>query len=298
MSEKIIECKNLTHKYGDYLVYKDLNFTVERGRIFGLLGKNGMGKTTTINIMMGFLRPTSGNIYIFGEESHNLSPKTRTRIGLLHEGHLTYDFMTIEEAENFFSRFYPGWEKKFYYDLMDKMGMNYDHKIANMSCGQRSQVVLGLIMAQDPELMILDDYSMGLDAGYRRLFINYLKHFVKKRNTTVLITSHIIQDLEKLIDDAIIMGYQEILLQMNIDKFIQSFHQYKFSLPGSSLTLRKDDHVANFEVLEDEYRIYSFKGEDKITNYINQKGANIDQKDITEVSMTLEDAFIGLTGKY
>ena len=298
MSEKIIECNNLTHKYGDYLVYEDLNFTVERGRIFGLLGKNGMGKTTTINIMMGFLRPTSGSINIFGEESHNLSPQTRTRIGLLHEGHLTYDFMTVEEAEKFFSRFYPKWEKKFYYDLMDKMGMNYDHKISNMSCGQRSQVVLGLIMAQDPELMILDDYSMGLDAGYRRLFIDYLKHFVHQRNTTVLITSHIIQDLEKLIDDAIIMGYQEILLQMNIQKFIKSFHQYRFNLQETSLELHKDDHIANFESIDDEYRIYSFKDEEEIVNYINQKGVDINKEDISEVSMTLEDAFIGLTGKY
>ncbi|MCF7740209.1 MAG: ABC transporter ATP-binding protein [Candidatus Marinimicrobia bacterium] len=298
MSEKIIECNNLTHKYGDYLVYEDLNFTVERGRIFGLLGKNGMGKTTTINIMMGFLRPTSGSINIFGEESHNLSPQTRTRIGLLHEGHLTYDFMTVEKAEKFFSRFYPKWEKKFYYDLMDKMGMNYDHKISNMSCGQRSQVVLGLIMAQDPELMILDDYSMGLDAGYRRLFIDYLKHFVLQRNTTVLITSHIIQDLEKLIDDAIIMGYQEILLQMNIQKFIKSFHQYRFNLQETSLELHKDDHIANFETLDNEYCIYSFKDEEEIVNYINQKGVDINKEDISEVSMTLEDAFIGLTGKY
>mgnify|MGYP006282911089 CR=1 FL=1 len=298
MSDTIIECKNLTHRYGDHLVYEDLNFTVQKGKIFGLLGKNGMGKTTTINIMMGFLRPTAGSIYIFGEESHNLSPATRTRIGLLHEGHLTYDFMNVEEVERFFSRFYPGWEKKFYYDLIDKMGMNYDHKISNMSCGQRSQVVLGLIMAQDPDLMILDDYSMGLDAGYRRLFIDYLRHFVDQRNTTVLITSHIIQDLEKLIDDAIILGNQEVLLQKSIKEFINNFHQYQFTLSDSGIKLEKDKYISNYESIGDNYHIYTFESRDKIANYLNDKGIQITTSELNEIPMTLEDAFIGLTGKY
>ncbi|MFP4547465.1 MAG: ABC transporter ATP-binding protein [Fidelibacterota bacterium] len=297
MNENIIKCKNLTHSYGDYLVYKDLNFTVERGKIFGLLGKNGMGKTTTINIMMGFLRPTSGSIKIFGEDSHNLSPATRARIGLLHEGHLAYEFFTVEQVERFYSRFFPKWERNFYYDLMDKMGMNYDHKISKMSCGQRSQVVLGLIMAQVPELMILDDYSMGLDAGYRRLFIDYLRHYVKEKNTTVLITSHIIQDLEKLIDDTIIIGHQKILLQMNFQDFLKNFHQYQFQYP-QKVDIHKDDHVANFEYLGDQYTIYSFDSKKEIFQYLKEKGLDITEQKLKEQSMTLEDAFIGLTGKY
>ncbi len=297
MDKKIIECKNLKHMYGDFLVYNNINFSVEPGKIFGLLGKNGMGKTTTINIMMGFLRPTSGNIKIFGEESHKITPATRAKIGLLHEGHLAYEFFTIEQAEKFQSRFYPRWERKFYYDLMDKMGMNYNHKISKMSCGQRSQVVLGLIMAQMPDLMILDDYSMGLDAGYRRLFIEYLKHYVKERNTTVLITSHIIQDLEKLIDDTIIIGNQKVLLDMNFKKFLDKFHQYNFTYP-ENIDLDRDEVISNIEFIGNEYSIYSFKNKNKVIEYLHQKDIKVSSGDIIEIPMTLEDAFIGLTGKY
>jgi ABC-2 type transport system ATP-binding protein len=297
MNELIIECKNLTHKYGDYLVYENLNFSVEKGKIFGLLGKNGMGKTTTINIMMGFLRPTSGSIKIFGEDSHKLSPATRSRIGLLHEGHLAYEFFNVEQAERFYSRFFPKWERNFYYDMMDKMGMNYDHKISKMSCGQRSQVVLGLIMAQVPDLMILDDYSMGLDAGYRRLFIDYLKYYVKEKNTTVLITSHIIQDLEKLIDDTIIIGHQKILLQMDFQEFLQKFHQYQFTYDGK-IELTKGEEIANFESLGNAFTVYSFLTKDEITSYLSAQNISITKDNITEIPMTLEDAFIGLTGKY
>jgi len=105
--EHVIECKNLTHYYGDKLVLKDLNLKVEKGRIFGILGKNGMGKTTTINILMGFLRPTSGQCLVFGEESHKLSPLTRQKIGLLHEGHLAYDFMYHQTGRKFLRTLFP-----------------------------------------------------------------------------------------------------------------------------------------------------------------------------------------------
>ncbi len=293
--ENIIECINLTHKYGNRLVFKDMNFNIEKGKIFGILGKNGMGKTTTINIMMGFLRPTSGKIMILGEESHKLSPRTRAKIGLLHEGHLAYDFMTVEQVEKFYSKFFPAWNKRFYYELMDIMKMNYDHKVGKMSCGQRSQVALGLIMAQDPELMILDDYSMGLDAGYRMLFIDYLMAYVRDHKKTVFMTSHIIQDMEKVIDDVIVMGYQKILLQKPIKEFLQNFHKFIFT-SADDIKLKQDEVVANTESLKNTYTLYSFKELNDIKKYLDQK--NITYSNLIESTMVLEEAFIGLTGKY
>ena len=294
--ENVIECVNLTHSYGNKLIYKDLNFTVQKGKIFGILGKNGMGKTTTINILMGFLRPTSGKCIILGEESHNLSPQTRARIGLLHEGHVCYEFMTVSQVEKFYSQFFPNWKKELYYGLIDRLSVTYDHKIARMSCGQRSQVVLGLIMAQDPELMILDDYSMGLDAGYRMLFIDYLIDYVRENNKTVFMTSHIIQDLEKIIDDAIIMGYQKILLQMSISQFLGLFHQYHFKVDGQLPSFGIDELVSNYENIKNNYTLYSFKSPEEVKGYLNKKGVSFTE--FGEASMTLEQAFIGLTGKY
>jgi ABC-2 type transport system ATP-binding protein len=294
--ENVIECVNLTHSYGNKLIYKDLNFTVQKGKIFGILGKNGMGKTTTINILMGFLRPTSGKCIILGEESHNLSPQTRARIGLLHEGHVCYEFMTVSQVEKFYSQFFPNWKKELYYGLIDRLNVTYDHKIARMSCGQRSQVVLGLIMAQDPELMILDDYSMGLDAGYRMLFIDYLIDYVRENNKTVFMTSHIIQDLEKIIDDAIIMGYQKILLQMPISQFLGSFHQYHFKVDGQLPSFGIDELVSNYENIKNNYTLYSFKSPEEVKGYLSKEGVSFTE--FGEASMTLEQAFIGLTGKY
>ena len=195
MTDSVIECRNLTHYYGERLIYKDLSFEVPRGRILGLLGKNGTGKTTTINILSGYLRPRAGECLIFGEDIRTMSPRTRARIALLIEGHVQYAFMTIEQIERFYSKFYPRWNRDAYYGLMEKLRVAPRQRISRMSCGQRSQVALGLILAQDAELLVLDDFSMGLDPGYRRLFVEYLREYAQSEEKTVFLTSHIIQDL-------------------------------------------------------------------------------------------------------
>ncbi len=211
--EPVISCEHLTHYYGKRKIYEDLNFTVEPGRIVGLLGKNGTGKTTTINILMGYLKPQSGKCTLFGEDVQHISPETRRRIALLLEGHVQYSYMSIGQIEKFYSAFYPKWNRDAYYGLMEKLKVAPGQKIARMSNGQRSQVALGLILAQNADLLVLDDFSLGLDPGYRRLFCEYLRDYAKAEGKTVFLTSHIIQDLEKLVDEVIVMDYGSILVQ-------------------------------------------------------------------------------------
>ena len=110
MPDPVIECRNLTHRYGERLIYENLSFEVPHGRILGLLGKNGTGKTTTINILNGYLEPVAGECLIFGENIRTMRPQTRARIALLLEGHVQYAFMTIREIERFYSQYYPRWD--------------------------------------------------------------------------------------------------------------------------------------------------------------------------------------------
>lgn len=197
--EIVISVKGLSQRYGKgRIIYDNLSFDVPKGRILGLLGKNGTGKTTTINILMGYLRPQSGVCKIFGEDITKMSAATRERIALLLEGHVQYAFMTIGQIERFYSQFYKKWNRAAYYELMEKLKVTPDQKLSSMSCGQRSQVALGLILAQNADLLVLDDFSLGLDPGYRRLFTDYLREYAKAENKTVFMTSHIIQDMERL----------------------------------------------------------------------------------------------------
>ena len=220
VNEVMIEYDHVTHYYGKRLIYEDLSFTVPRGRILGLLGKNGTGKTTTINILSGFIQPHAGSCRLLGYDTRTMPARERARIGLLLEGHVQYPFMTIAQIERFYAPFFPKWNKDVYYELMRLLKVKDYQLLSQMSNGQRSQVALGLLMAQDPELLILDDFSLGLDPGYRRLFVEYLRDFCKRGEKTVFLTSHIIQDLERLVDDCIIMDYGRILKQCPVGELI------------------------------------------------------------------------------
>jgi ABC-2 type transport system ATP-binding protein len=291
-----IECINLTHYYGKKLVYEDLNFQVEEGSILGLLGKNGSGKTTTINILNGFLQPRSGKCLIYGEDSQHLTPANKARIGFLIEGHIQYTFMNIRQLEKFYAGFYPKWNSEPYWELMSKLKVAPKQKISTMSCGQRSQVALGLILAQDPDLLILDDFSMGLDPGYRRLFIDYLREYAKLKKKTIFTTSHIIQDMERLIDDVLIMDYNRILTQRPVTGFMKEFKLFYFELENEHLVFPEADFIANLERVRNKVELYTYESEAFVVNFLSRNGIAV--KGFRKVDMSLEDAFIGLTGKY
>ncbi len=291
--ENVIECRNLTHYYGRRLIYENLSFDVPRGRILGLLGKNGTGKTTTINILSGFLRPRSGECRIFGEKIGGMNPLTRRRIGLLIEGHVQYQFMTIGQIERFYASFYPGWKREAYYELMGRLQVAPRQRIDRMSCGQRSQVALGLILAQDPEVLVLDDFSLGLDPGYRRLFVDYLREYAKAENKTVFLTSHIIQDMERLVDDCIVMDYGKILVQMPVRELLDRFRRYTAPV-GEGFALPKTAGICNPSVIRSTLECFSMEPEAEVRARLAKAGVT----NLAAERVGLEDAFISLTGKY
>lgn len=246
--------------------------------------------------MSGYLKPRAGECLIFGENIQTIDPAQRQRIGLLIEGHVQYQFMTIDEIERFYSSFYPSWNRDAYYGLMQKLQVAPKQRISRMSCGQRSQVALGLILAQDPELLILDDFSLGLDPGYRRLFVDYLKDYADAEDKTIFLTSHIIQDMERLIDDCIIMDYGRILLQKPIAYILDKFRRYTFELPAEQSLQLEDADFYHPSQLRQRVETYSFLAPDEVAQKL--AGLGVPAQHLQAETLSLEDAFIGLTGKY
>ncbi len=293
--EKVIECKNITHYYGEKLIYENLNFEVEKGKVLGLLGKNGTGKTTIINILNGYLKPHSGECYLLGENMNHLTPATKAKIGLLLEGHVQHTYFTIEQIEKYYQAFFPNWKRDAFYGLMEKLKVVPHQKINHMSCGQRSQVALGLLFAQDPELLILDDFSMGLDPGYRRLFVEYLRDFAAGGDKTIFLTSHIIQDMELLIDDCMILDYGRLLIHKPTREIMENFHRFRFSLNEGQVPT-EHEKLWNTEKNNGQWITYSFEPLETVRQLLESKGVQV--ADLKEETLSLEDAFIGLTGKY
>ena len=291
----VIQCENITHYYGKRLIYENLNFTVEKGKILGLLGKNGTGKTTIINILNGYLKPYAGTCRLFGEDMRFLTPATKARVGLLLEGHVQHNYFNIVQIEKFYSSFFPNWKSEPYWELMNRLKVTRKQKLSTMSCGQRSQVALGLVLAQDPELLILDDFSMGLDPGYRRLFVDYLREYVTATGKTVFLTSHIIQDMEKLIDEAIILDFGKILLHRSTKNITEQFRRFRFNCPHNT-KIETTDELYHPEIMNGRGELYSFLSEDEVYGALKKQG--VLPTNMEAVYLNLEDAFIGLTGKY
>lgn len=305
-----VSVEHLRHAYGKHKVYDDLSLCFEPGRIYGLLGKNGVGKTTLIKIIMGFLKPQGGSCRIFGDPAHAIRPATRERVGLLFERHLAYEFFTIAQVERFMAGFYPRWKPDRYHALVDVLGLPPGHRIAHMSEGQRSQVVLGLMLAQDPELLILDDYSLGLDAGYRRLFVDCLREFLHDDRHTVILTSHVIQDMDRFVDEAVFLRRGGEALSLPLRTFMESFRCHvlpRQAVPQAACRLldelatgrrpRPGKALVNVEAHSDRYELFGFGSAADLSGALARLGLPLAPGDLSPCAMNLEDAFIGYTGR-
>lgn len=296
-SQPVIECRNLSHWFETKQALRGISWSVGKGRICGILGRNGAGKTTTINILNSFITPTEGECLLFGEPAHNLSPGIKARIGYLIEGHVQYSFFNVDQIERFYAPFYEKWDSTVYYHLIDKLDITRTQRISTMSCGQRSQVALGLILAQQPDLIIFDDYSMGLDPGYRRLFIDVIRDFAADGERTILLTSHVIQDLEDLIDDCLIYQRGKVLLDMETRQLRERFKSYRFKTPETLKESQFDaETLVRLERHAQHSYLYGFLEEGEVSERVRKLGGN--QETIERVSVSLEDIFIALTGKY
>lgn len=157
----------LSKAYGGRRVVDDLSLRVSEGAVYALLGRNGAGKSTTLKMLAGMVQPDRGRIELLGEEIATLRPATRGRIAYLAEGHPLYGWMTIREAVAFTRSFYPDADPDLLEQVLDHFGLPPRAKIGRLSKGQRAQVSLALGVAPDPELLILDDPTLGLDTTVR-----------------------------------------------------------------------------------------------------------------------------------
>lgn len=295
-SEVVIRADHLYHAYEQETVLHDVSFEVSVGKIFALLGKNGAGKTTTINIIMGFLQPQRGQCTLFGEPAHALSADAKRRIALLHEGHLAYEFFDIQQTESFYRPFYPKWDHDVYQELTSKLALPRGQKVSQMSCGQRSQIALAVLLAQNAELLILDDFSMGLDAGYRRLFCDYLSRYVAERQKTVLITSHIMQDLEHFVDEALIVDQGRVLKHAPLAKLHDGLYGYRVTGVLDARALESDAMVKEISHHANGYEVICTFDEGEAKKRLS--GYAQGEITIQPFPISLEDTFVALTGKY
>ncbi len=190
----------LTKYYGPRPAVECLNLRVAQGTVYALLGRNGAGKSTTLKMLAGMVHPDSGRFELLGEDGSRIAARTRQRIAYLAEGHPLYDWMTVGEAVAFTRAFYTAAAAPFVDQVLEHFGLSRRMKIGRLSRGQRAQVSLALALAPDPELLILDDPTLGLDADVRRDFMESMIQVIQRRGRTILFSSHFLGDVERVAD--------------------------------------------------------------------------------------------------
>jgi len=195
-----ITTDRLTKHYHGRRVVDSLSLNVPTGSVYGLLGRNGAGKSTAIKMLMGMVQPDSGSATLLGEDFARLACATRQRIAYLAEGHPLYGWMTIGQAVEFTRAFYPRWNDVLLGQILDHFELSRRQRYRRLSRGQQAQVSLALAVAPDPELLVLDDPTLGMDTVARRDFLESLIQIIQREGRTILFSSHILGDVERVAD--------------------------------------------------------------------------------------------------
>jgi ABC-2 type transport system ATP-binding protein len=211
---KLLEIKDLNKSFDNKEILKDINLSVQSGKIIGLLGKNGVGKTTLIKLINDLLTPTSGEILIKGQK---IGVETKKVISYLPERTYLNKQMKVSEVISYFEDFYENFDSEKAKKLLKDLDLDINQKLTKMSKGMQEKVQLILVMSRNADLYVLDEPLGGVDPATRDYILDtILSNF--NENASVIISTHLISDIEKILDEVIFIDKGQIVLQSNADK--------------------------------------------------------------------------------
>lgn len=213
MSE-LLKCVNLTKSYGNLTAVDELNLSVQSGKIIGLLGPNGSGKTTLIKMINGLLTPTSGELYVNG-----LKPGVETRkiVSYLPDNNFLNSYMTAEQIIEMFADFYEDFRPDLAYEMLEKLGVSKTMKLKTLSKGNKEKVCLILIMSRNALLYVLDEPIAAVDPATRDYIVSTIINNYNPE-ASVIISTHLISDIEPILDEAIFINNGKIVLHKTVDE--------------------------------------------------------------------------------
>ena len=211
--DNIVECKNLTKNFGGNTALNNVNFAIGRGKIVGLLGPNGSGKTTFIKIAAGLLTPTNGDIFIGG---NSIGTKTKKIVSYLPDHNFLTPWMTVEGMMNYFEDFYGDFDRQRAEAMLNSLSINKKSKIKTLSKGTQEKVELILVMSRKAELYLLDEPIAGVDPATRDYILRTILSNYDS-NATIIISTHLISDVEQILSDVIFINKSEVVLCDTVD---------------------------------------------------------------------------------
>ncbi len=291
MNDAAIEFCHLVKYYDGRRVLDGIDLSIPPGCIYGLLGRNGSGKTTMIRILMGLEPATRGETKILGTESWSLTANLRGQIGYVAEGHhliQNYKVGYLAELSRGLSK---TWDQAFFLHLMEKFRLPMDRKVKQLSMGMRAQLNLALAMAIQPRILILDDPTLGLDTVARREFLELAIDLIQQNGRTMLFSSHILSDVERIADRVGILTGGKLVADCELEDLKRRVKKLR--------VIFRENAPAELPITE-IIRVERFAREMVlvVANWNPQKQAMLETFNLEccdEISMNLEDLFIECT---
>ncbi len=219
-----IHCLNLD--LGRFAL-RDVSLAVPRGAITGLVGANGAGKSTLMKLLLGLREVDSGSIHFFGEDAASHSPRLRARIGFVQESPTLPNHLRLGELAELTAPFYPTWNATLFKRLSELFEIPRKTAFGKLSQGNRMKAALCLAMAHEPELLLLDEPTSGLDPASRRDFLDLLLEVVQDEHRSVLFSTHIVSDLDRVADHLVVLKAGRVALTGAKDELLENWHLVK-----------------------------------------------------------------------
>lgn len=228
MSDYIIETNNLTKKYGQQISVDCLNLHVPKGKIYGLLGRNGAGKTTTMKMLLNLVKPTSGNIILFDEDYKDTKQKTYYRIGSIIETPSFYENLTARENLKILARLRGQHRRDTIENALSVVGLEEENNkvFKEYSLGMKQRLGIAAAIMHEPEVLILDEPINGLDPIGIPEIRNYLIKLCKEKGTTILISSHVLSEIEQMADVIGVMHEGKLIEEIDMGKLHRQNKKY------------------------------------------------------------------------
>jgi len=231
----IVEMHGVCKSFGKTTALDNIDLEIHPGRIIGLLGANGAGKSTLLRLIIGLYLPDRGRCVTFGCEAKKLGPGELSRIGYVHQEGELLEWMTVGQLIRYVGAYYPAWNSKIEEKYVADFDISTSARVGSLSPGQRQKVAILLAIGFEPQLLILDEPASALDPIARANFLNLLLELIQQENRTIIISSHILSDVEKVIDHVVIMKDARILLNSSFDDLREQFARIRLTALGGEL---------------------------------------------------------------
>ena len=269
----VIETRALSKRYGRKLALDNLDLRIPRGRIHAIVGANGAGKSTLFRILMGFMPPTAGEARILGRDSQKLTPDDRGRIGFVNEEHTLPGWMRVSQVVAMQKHQYARWNQRAFDSVIGHYHVLPEQKVGQLSRGERAGFNLALALAQVPELLVLDEPTLGLDVVAKRAFLESLLYSNAADDCTVIYCSHQMEEIERVADNLIILERGQLKNMSAPEDFTARVSHWVADVPFKGPALHTVPGLLEVQRLDGLHHYLVLDQDDGFERFLREAGA-------------------------